>query len=620
MDISTQQHWGQEIYITGNTIPTTKIGGITLVQTTVQGKTCYTITLPGYKELYDCILRGNIEEWALRDLGSLIISQLTKNVDQIEIQRLQKSWDELVWGKYSNQWIHRFLENERGKYGDIVVDILREISLLKEKLQIEYTNTSKVLTSMISNRVSTLWNKEDIVQAIELLVRLRAIWDNESRSTIEKELIAQIPESLREEGINILSDEKMRRKLIQDILTVWVRSLWKRWINVALVTLGGETKADGWLVLEIPAILWQESFFVIAIRWKTLIVKTFEDGLDILSKENVSPVFTHYLVDLNGDILGEVTTRLSGKMKDILFPTEARITGWMRHPETLPKGTEIWFRYGNEGKSISITHLSNAGWFTETGISESSLDSLTIMASHLTIWYVKHGEYGWFQAHYTGTRIHAYGPTGERNIHGRIASMSGYWNIFRGDSWNAWVLWAWEVWVQSAGTNTRNIDTARIEGRVGIFVEGGASPFEFKWSYEWIFAWRPNAFPNTKYTGRLTNKERNFWNIPPIGYISNLSLGYNFSWGRTSLEITREVRELTEKNTRVIQLILSWGYFALWSEWAIIPKHPLLSHQTNREVGIGYRSKSWSVDVWLRQQEIGGRKDTSVSLGLNAKI
>ena len=257
--------------------------------------------------------------------------------------------------------------------------------------------------------MSTLWNKEDIIQAIELLTRLRAIRDDESRSTIEQELIAQIPESLRKEGLSILSDEKMRRKLTQDILTAWVRSLWKRWINVALVTLGGEKKADGWLVVEVPAIRWQESFFVIAIRWKTLIAKTFEDGLDILSKENVSPVFTHYLVDLNGDILGEVTTRLSGKMKDILFPTEARITGWMRHPETLPKGTEIWFRYGNEGKSINITHISNAGWFTETGISESSLDSLTIMASHLTIWYVKHGEYGWFQAHYTGTRVHAYG-------------------------------------------------------------------------------------------------------------------------------------------------------------------------------------------------------------------
>ena len=136
MDISTQQHWGQEIYITGNTIHTTKIGGITLVRTAVQGKICYTITLPGYKDLYDCVLRGNIEEWALRNLGDLIITQLTKNVDQTEIRRLKKSWDELVWGMYSERWIRLFLENERGKYGDIVADILREISLLKEKLRI----------------------------------------------------------------------------------------------------------------------------------------------------------------------------------------------------------------------------------------------------------------------------------------------------------------------------------------------------------------------------------------------------------------------------------------------------------------------------------------------------
>jgi hypothetical protein len=385
MDISTQQHWGQEVCIIWDTIPATKIGGITLVRDTVQGKTCYTLQLPQISWVNTPLTSEEWKQFLSAFLEEKVYSELSKLHTKTWFDSRAEFalfWKQYFPDGYDEKVFQWYLLELRSRYSNEIRHIETELNKSKAIAQAFYYDLLREYESR-SGSISS-WSRRQFWQDLALLLIGKLHSGVNSVTDISDIRPAAIVDEIR----RIQQDPKYRQSVTQAALGGTFDLLKKGGIESGIMSVWGKNRADGAFIFRMPQ--WENRFppYIVLGQWTPITAPSLQEWLDQYALRTLRPVFTQYLVDQHGEIKGEIRTHLGNWTKKILFPSNTILRDWIYRPDLIPKNTEIFLYSRNGGSGITLTKMTEQWWFLSMGINQESYQGLEAKSEYFTLWYV----------------------------------------------------------------------------------------------------------------------------------------------------------------------------------------------------------------------------------------
>lgn len=112
--------------------------------------------------------------------------------------------------------------------------------------------------------------------------------------------------------------------------------------------------------------------------------RNIEEALDSYALSNQSLVFTNYLADENGNIIGSIRTPLNKHLDAQMFSLRD-ITAWAKNPSSMPEGLDI--EITNMGKSVTLNNRFMGNFYSQLGLRESSFGPIRLQTVSTTLGY-----------------------------------------------------------------------------------------------------------------------------------------------------------------------------------------------------------------------------------------
>ncbi len=620
MDITTPPSWGQEICIAGNAIPDIQIDWITLVRTTVQGKTCYTLQLsniPGIDRFKDLSLQAGWKYFLSALLEEKISAELSKittgggSNSQIELSHLWKKYFPDGYDEKKLQW---YLQELRNRYGDNIKKLEAEIRNSKTIIETLYHDLLREYESRSENVVS--WSKSKFWQNVALLFIQKLNSGTNSFADLE----AINTKTLVDEVIRLEQDPRYRRWVAQWALTGTFDLLKKVGIESGIMSVGGKNRADGVFVFKSTA--WQNQVppYIILGQGNSIVASSLQEWLDQYAIDTLRPIFTQYLVNTDGEIEWEVRTHLTNWTEKILFPSNALLRDWIYHPDLLPKNAEILLYSKNGGTGITLTKMTPKWWFLSMGVNQEAYKGIEAKSEHFTLWYIDTSGNLRGNIALTGSQVHFTNSESERNTTNTGVSMVGNWEWSLMQYGNLKIGTRGHMNLSVQIGDRRTIDyaqTARLSVDTNHFMKYQFSPKlqgEIWFWYDRL--WSPNLFPNTFY--KLSTKERHLNHFQKWMNV-DASLEYRIpGWSINAMMWKKSGLIMDTTLTRVGYAIAQYRVELMQERWK--SKHPLLEDQSSQAITLRHQSHDVGIQGGVNISNIWGVRNKEVQIGASIQF
>lgn len=558
--------------ISGNTIPKISLPWITITQESIQGKVCYTLTPKD-----SAILKGL--RWVSRDrfwreyltqVGSeLLIREIRRSIPEISQKEIQDEWKKYFSEGYSEEKLDLLVARLHAHYGEKVGSRLAE------------------------------WKEKNIAQS-DIGVTVESIIDDMRR--------------LRE-------DPKFRRVTFQEGLGITFALLEKyTGARLGIVTFGWEKRADGWLIIKTP--IWQNIVppFLLFGNWYTASGHSLEEVLDHQTIASVRPVFLHYLIDTNGEIIGKVKTPMTEWTSTMMFPSSDVLRSWIRDPSLMPSGWEISLYTGNRGKGVTLTKMTPKWWFIRAGIRDGEFEWIQAKWKFMTIWYA---DTAWnLRSNISTTASKVSSSNGQERLKdithtGASLDANWEWILLRSPDMTLGTRGHYGLSLQIGEGDINYTQSARMGLETTHFFQYQLSPsLKGEVGYGYDRLWSPNLFPNT--FGKVSATDRNFthfqkgkkWNIGLESRIPGWVL-----WG----DISREIWLIMDTTLSSIRYTLGHYRFSYEQE-VQTPSHPLLSHQRGYRASMLYKGSDVWISLGIGTRKIWDKRTNQAQIELSMKL
>jgi hypothetical protein len=346
------------------------------------------------------------------------------------IPELQKTFENIFWVKYSPDQIRVQFSNAANAYGGLM-EALNKWSLQPSQIKWTLAEYGKHL----SNEEKMLFLNIMSQQSYQYT------YNTPSINSLKQPPMTSLEDKL----INLSSASMNNRKQPYALCTgisasiSQVAKLW--WLEAATVTVGQKpiwhamslTMMNG-KYIAIDGNLWQDG-------WAVYTSNTLAWLLDTYAVKKEALVFTNYITDENGKILGQIRTPLNDQLKKMMFSSR-EISRWIENPSYMQDGVEL--EINSNGRNFILTNKSKTGFYLQLGYTEAEIARIKLETTKAVLGFEAGNENLRFITEFTGSKTWARFVSSNKSDY--TSAGFNMWARGKMNLWDATYIEGW-VWV-----------------------------------------------------------------------------------------------------------------------------------------------------------------------------